>query len=388
MTLRPFALLLVAAVATPTTATHAAANCDAVPVLAADTRQALRGVEDIAIDRTARIAYLSATDRWAVEDELGGPLARTTQGGLYALTLEAQERPLLARPLTRDFTAHTDFHPHGIDLYIAPSGARTLFAVNHRFLHGPDGWRTEQAVEIFDVGEAGLVHRASVIHPFISSPNDVAAAGPDAFYVTNDHGNGGALARAVEDLTGRGLGSVVHVDLARPPAERVRMIATGIAYANGVALSSDHGTIYVAASRDKALLAYDTFHPERAPRTIPLPLGPDNLSWGDDGRMYIAGHPDLLRFALYAKTAPFAWGLHVAPSAAVRISPTESDPAATVESVWHDDGHRLSASTVAAVAGPLMLVGTVYGDRIGVCRLAADPSLSHAAIAGAMTARR
>jgi arylesterase/paraoxonase len=215
-------------------AAQAAVTCDAIPVLAADTREALRGVEDIVIDRDARVVYLSATDRWTVEREVGGPQERTTQGGLYALPLATSDRPLLARPLTRDFAAGTDFHPHGIDLDIAQSGARTLFAVNHRFLHERDGWRTEHAVEIFDVREAALVHRASVLHPFLSSPNDLAAAGSNAFFVTNDHGDGNALERAVEDVTGRGRGDIVHVDLTRTPTERVRIVASGITYANGI----------------------------------------------------------------------------------------------------------------------------------------------------------
>jgi arylesterase/paraoxonase len=381
--MRTFTLraVLAVAMAMPPAAASAAARCEAVPVFAADTREALRGIEDIVIDRAAGIAYLSATDRWAVEKEVGGPLARTTQGGLYALALQAADRPLLARPLTRDFAAATDFHPHGIDLYMAPSGARTLFAVNHRYLHGRDGWRTEQAIEIFDVGEAGLTHRVSVIHPFISSPNDVVAVGRDEFYVTNDHGDGGALSRAIEDLTGRGLGTVVRVDLARPPADRVRVVATGIAYANGIALSPDRSRLYVAASRDKAIETFPLLHAGRPGGTIPLPLGPDNLSWGTDGKLYVAGHPDLLRFALYAETANLSWGLHTAPSEVIRLDPAADDPAATVETVWRDDGETLSASTVAAVAGDLMLVGTVYGDRIGVCRLPKERSLRHAALA-------
>jgi arylesterase / paraoxonase len=354
-------------------AARAAATCEAVPVLATDTRQALRGVEDIVIDRDARLVYLSATDRWAVDREIGGPLARTTQGGLYALPLPASERPLVARSLTRDFAAGTDFHPHGIDLYVAPNGARTLFAVNHRFLHERNGWRTENAVEIFDVAGTSLVHRASVTHPFLSSPNDLVAVGPRAFFVTNDHGDGNVFERAVEDVTGRGLGNVVHVDLSRPPSERVRVVAAGVAYANGIAISPDRRMLDVAASRDKALVVIELAPSGGAPHTIPLPLGPDNLSWGPDGRLYIAGHPDLVRFALYAKTANRRWGLRTAPSQVIRIDPVAPDPKSTIESVWRDDGATLSASTVAAVAGRLMLVGTVYGDRIGVCRLNEEP---------------
>jgi arylesterase/paraoxonase len=353
-------------------AARAAASCDAVPVLAADTREVLRGVEDIVIDRDVGIAYLSAYDRWAVEAEVGGPQARTAQGGLYALPLGQTDRPLVAKPLTRDFASANDFHPHGIDLFIAANGARTLFAVNHHFLHEGDGWRTEHTVEVFDVGDAGLTHRLSVTHPFITSPNDLVAVGADAFFVTNDHGGGTALARMVEDVTGRGLGNVVQVDPGRPAAERVRLVAGGIAFANGIALSPDRRTLYVAAARDKALLAFNLASPTQKPRTIPLPLGPDNLSWAPDGTLYVAGHPDLVRFALYAKTANARFGVRKSPSQVIRLDPAAADAASTIESVWRDDGATLSAATVAAVAGNVMLIGTVYADRIGVCRLADD----------------
>jgi arylesterase/paraoxonase len=346
-----------------------AASCDVAQVLAADTREALRGVEDIAIDRDSGIAYLSAFDRWTVEAQVGGAASRTTQGGLYALRLadlaEQTSARLIATPLTRGFAAETDFHPHGIDLHIAPSGARTIFAVNHRFLRDARGhWREENTIEIFDVRETSLAHRASVAHPLIVSPNDVVAAGANAFFLTNDHGEASGLARVMEDLFGRGLGSVVAVDLSRPPAEQVRTAVAGILFPNGIALSADRRFIHVAASRDKAILTYDLLRPALAPKKTALAFGPDNLSWGPDGRLYTAGHPSPLRFALYAKTAPWRWGLRRAPSAAARI-----DTAGNVETLFEDDGGKLSGSSAAAASDKLMLVGTVFDDKIGVCRL-------------------
>ena len=350
-------------------AARAVATCDAVPVLAADTREALRGIEDIVIDREAGLAYLSADDRWTVEDEIGRPAARTTQGGLYALALTKLDGPLLARPLTRNFTSKTDFHPHGIDLFVAPSGARTLFAVNHRFLDENCKWRSEQAIEVFDVAGGGLVHRASVVDPLIVTPNDVAATGPDAFYVTNDHGTEAGLSHAMEDVSGRGRASVVAVDLAGSPAQRVRVVARNIAFANGIAISPDRRFLHVAASRSKALLNYEIAQPDKAPRLIPLPLGPDNLSWAADGRLTIGGHPALIRFALYAKTARWRWGVRTSPSMVIRLDPMASDPRATIETLWRDDGTTLSGSSVAAVGDGIMLIGTVFSDRIGVYRL-------------------
>jgi arylesterase/paraoxonase len=345
------------------------ASCEVTQVLAADTREALRGVEDIAIDREAGIAYLSVFDRWTVKAQVGGTVSRTTQGGLYALRLsdlaEGAPARLTAAPLTRGFAAETDFHPHGIDLHVAPGGARTIFAVNHRFLRDGGGrWREENTIEIFDVREASLAHRASVAHPLIVSPNDVVAAGANAFFLTNDHGEASGLARVMEDLFRRGLGSVVAVDLSRPPAEQVRTAVAGILFPNGIALSADRRYVHVAASRDKAILTYDLLRPTLAPKKIALSFGPDNLSWGPDGKLYTAGHPSPLRFALYAKTAPWRWGLRTAPSAAARI-----DAVGNVEALFEDDGAKLSGASAAAATDKLVLIGTVFDDKIGVCRL-------------------
>jgi len=350
-----------------------AAQCDAVPVLAADTQEALRGVEDIVIDRVAGVAYLSAYDRLTVENEIGGTVARTTQGGVYALPLAALRdgapTRLIAAPLTRAFSAETDFHPHGIDLYVAPSGERSLFVINHRFIHADGEWSEASTVEIFDVRGRTLVHRMTVSHPFISTPNDLVANGSSSFFVTNDHGYGDGIERIVEDVFGRGLGSVVYVDLARPPAQQVQTLLSGIAFANGIALSPDRRFLYVASSRDKMMLTYEVLRPTLPPRKTSLDFGPDNLSWGHDGKLYIAGHPSLIRFGLYAKTSYWRWGVHSSPSEVIRLDPTAPDPVATIEPVFEDDGKRLSGASVAAAGDGFVLVGTVLADRIGLCRL-------------------
>ena len=77
----------------------------------------------------------------------------------------------------------------------------------------------------------------------------------------------------------------------------------------------------------------------------------------------------MIRFALYAKTARWRWGVRTSPSMVIRLDPTASDPHATIETLWRDDGTTLSGSTVAALGDGIMLVGTVLSDRIGVCRL-------------------
>jgi hypothetical protein len=345
-------------------------------VAAADGSGILRGVEDIAVDRKNGRAYLSAADRW------NGRRAteRLAPDGIYAVSLAAladgDPQRVEAAALTASFAKDNPFHPHGIDTFVGPDGgAEVLFAVNHRPAPASGG-DPETTVEIFDVVGQDLVHRATVRDKLLTSPNDLAAAGRRSFYLANSYGSAGAFDQIVENLTGRGRGSVVHYDAASPAGPRMQPVAERISFANGIALSKDRARLYVASSRAKELLVYNlggeaaAAEPRREPDArIPLPFGPDNLDWGPDGKLYVGGHPDLIRFAIFAYSGAWPVGLRTSPSQVSRLDTQAPKPEATIESLYADDGERLSASSVGVAANGLLLIGTVFADRIGVCRL-------------------
>ncbi len=343
----------------------AAAKCVHVAVTAADTGQPLVGIEDIALDRTGGVAFLSSDERRRVADEIAADAPTLTQGGIYALPLAAVAAlpaHAAAVALTRGFKG--DFHPHGIDLWLG-SGGDTLFAVNHRARPTP-----AETVEVFDLSNGALVHRTTLQSDLITSPNDLAAAGRNAFFVTNDHGATGTLGRTLEDVTGNGRGSVVRYDGDTAPGARFSRVATGISYANGIAFDRKEQRLYVAASRAEAVQVYDIANgglPRAAPdRTIPLGIGVDNLDLAPDGSLTVAGHPSLWRFALYALTGDWRLGLHTAPSRVARLDP---GPPARVKTLYADDGHQLSAATVGVAANGLLLVGAVFAPGLVTCRL-------------------
>lgn len=129
------------------------------------------GPEDITIHPKTGLAYISSDDRRA------RAAGRDVKGRVFVFDPKAEVPEL--RQLT--LTEPQDFHPHGISLFIHADGRTLLFAVNHR----AEG----SFVEIFEVAGDALLHRESISHPLMFSPNDVLAVGPRSFYVTNDHGS-------------------------------------------------------------------------------------------------------------------------------------------------------------------------------------------------------
>jgi arylesterase/paraoxonase len=245
-----------------------------------------------------------------------------------------------------------DLHPLGLSLFVDDTGRASLFVVNH----GAAG----ASVEIFDLASRTLSHRASIRGELMTSPNDLAAVGPRSFYVTNDHGHTSGLLRSVEEYGQRPWSYLLYYD-----GERFQRAAEGFKYANGVAVSADGATLYVAATVGRSLHVFDRDRESGAlsPRHVHrLDTGVDNLSLDADGALWIAAHPKLLTWVSYAKDAG-----RRSPSQVLKVT----DPGAAapqVEEVYLELGAQLSGSSVAFPAGELLLIGSVLDPRFLLCR--------------------
>ena len=294
------------------------------------------GPEDIKIDAAARRAFISSTDRRA-------PGAR---GAIYAFDLANP----LAESGWRDRTmgAPAEFRPLGVDYYEA-GGVRRLFVVNE----------ANASVELFDVNADGdLVHLETFSERRLTSPNNVAAVGPRAFYATNDVAPGrDSVVSKAHFLARAGSGQILYHD-----GIAWRMAAEGLRFANGVDVSPDGERLYAAETSGMTVRVYDRDIDTGALallRTIPLAAAPDNLNADEAGDVWVGALPkplDVLKLDADSEA--------LAASEIIRLRAS-----GYIESVYRDPGEELSASTVGARLGDTLLIGALYDRKFLICDL-------------------
>jgi hypothetical protein len=225
-------------------------------------------------------------------------------------------------------------------------------------------------VELFDVGDGGeLHHRRTVRSAAFCRANGVAGLGRRRFLVTNDGAACGKWGRCLERALGLKRGNVVLVELDdETETSAVRTVAGRIGFANGLAVDERH--VYVAATRDQALLVYPRETLNRAgtldapERIIAVGGGPDNLSWASEHILLMAVHPSLLRLAAY-RYRWISW-LDTAPTRILAVD--VRDGAQRV--VWASDaGEPLSAATVAVRHEDVLIAGSITDAGLMFCHL-------------------
>jgi arylesterase / paraoxonase len=301
------------------------------------------GPEDITIHPRTGIAYVSATDRRAVLAKQPVP------GAIYAYDLEQHT-------LT-NLTPHADtrFQPHGISLWVGPDGRDALFVVNHPMI---DGEPAANDIEVFDVTDGGLIHRATLTDPLLVMPNDIVAVALDRFYVTNTNKYPPGTMQTLETyLQWKGAQVLFYGPGGFRPAIK------DLVFPNGINVSPDGKSLYVASTLDRAVRFYDRDPASEAlhfRREIPLGSGADNIEIDEHANLWIGAHPKLLRIEKHG-----ADPATLSPSQVLRVTPDGH-----VDEIYLDDGSQLSTSTVAAVRGKRMLVGNVFDDGFLDCEMA------------------
>ncbi len=316
---------------------HFSGQCEAI--------SGVTGAEDITIDQGRQYAYISADDRRATLAN------QPVKGGIYGLDISDPD----STPVLLTHTFSDDFHPHGISLFQSKSGERTLFVINH-LNNG------ENKVEVFDIKVAGeLLHRTSISYPELLTPNDLVAVSETQFYATNDHGNPhGSFMALAEDYLGLALSTISYFD-----GVEGKIVASGLRYGNGLAVTPDTKTMYVAEITGRKINIFDRDLNNGALNKrgeIPVDSGPDNLEWDEKGNLWFAGHPRLLKFAGHAENSE-----NISPSQVIKIDVKANPP--VVSEVYMNLGEEISASSVSAVSEGLMLIGSVFEEHILRCQL-------------------
>lgn len=302
---------------------------------------ALPGAEDITISSSDHFALISSTKRGHF------PPAQEEHGGIYYMDLNNKDFEL--KKLTNDFKA--SFAPHGISIFKKDSTHKVI-AVNHT----PDG----HSLEVFTLRNKMLSFDTSLKDPSMVSPNDVVFIDENRFYFTNDHKYTNGIGRYLEDYLGLAISNVIYYD-----GRKYQEVAKGIAYANGINYDADRSLLYVASPRKFLVKVYKRNLDGSLEfiEDIPCETGVDNIEFDSEGNLWIGAHPNLLRFAAYAKGKE-----KTSPSEIIKIS-YRGKGDYTIEQVYMDDGSTMSASTVAAPFKDLILTGNVMDDKFLVLKI-------------------
>lgn len=303
------------------------------------------GPEDMAMLPDGSGVILSSQDR----------RKRDEPGALYLYDLSS--RP--GKFVRLDTPASMPFHPHALSLYAAPDGQLFLQVINHRSSE-------KHTVEIFTVQQTagatpGLRHRGSVSSDLFVHPNGIAAAGPEAFYLTNDRGSGPRWMHTVENLLQLARSTVVYHD-----GRGARVVAEDIAMANGVEITADGSTVLVGSTLWRMMLAF-TREPSSGmllrSGSMPLPGGVDNIRRDGNGDLWVGLHPNAFAFIGHAMDAE-----KESPSMVARL---HRDPRGAVQAMqaFGDPGTLLSGVSTAIQHDGRLLIGAVFQPRILDCQI-------------------
>jgi arylesterase/paraoxonase len=316
-----------------------AGQCEAVP--------APPGPEDMAY--LANGAIVSSQDR----------RHRDAPGGLYFYDMSS--RP--GRFTQLELPASLVLHPHGISLFTAPDGQMFLHVINHRSSE-------RHTVEIFSVQQVAgttvpmLRHRGSVSSDLFVYPNGIAAAGPESFYLTNDRGPGTAVINVrwmhmLENLLQLARSTVVYHD-----GRGARVVAEDIAFANGIEISADGGTVLVGSTQWRMLLAFTREAQSGLllrSGSLALPGGADNIRRDSNGDLWVAAHPNAFAFIGHARDAE-----KESPSMILRLA-RDSRGVVHTEQAFGDPGMLISGASVGLHHRGRLLIGSVFQPTILDC---------------------
>ena len=299
-------------------------------------RIALKGAEDIVVEKELGFAIISATNR------LVYPPTKPEKGNLYFIDLNDGK----FQPVNLTSKLELPFAPHGIDIMKISDTSYHILAINHV--------NKQHSIEKFLLKGKELIHLKTFKNESMIQPNDIEIISQDEFYFTNDHAYTEGLGKILEEYGGLSFSNVIRFN-----RDNYNEVATDIAYANGIAYDQKRKLLYVASPRHFKVKVFYRKSNGMLDfiEDIPAKTGVDNLTLDDFGNIWIGAHPNLLRFAAYAKG-----DYEISPSEIIKIK-YESRNQFEVESLWVDNGERMSGSTVAVPFNNWLIVGNVMDNH-------------------------
>ena len=208
-----------------------------------------------------------------------------------------------------------------------------------------------------------LKHVNTFSHPNITTPNNVAALGKNAFYITNDHGpHKTGLQHTLSPVLSNG--NVAYCT----SAKGCRIVAEGLAFPNGLLRDEKNGYVYVPSSGKGGIHVYKPLADASLEKVdfIDLPYPLDNLSQDSEGDIYVAAIPKLS-----AMMSGFDDPLNATPPTTIsRVRRKAEGEGWEWEKVLEDAKGEVLPGTTTVIhdvkTGRLFLSG-VYSPFISVC---------------------
>ncbi len=318
-----------------------AITCDAPALI-----HGMVGPEDMRYDATSNALFISATDRrlW--------PRHPSPKDGIYVY------RPGGDSPPFRLTGTAGNFHPLGISIFRAADGSLTLMAVNPPAQGKP-------AIDIFSVSDPktakiALHEQSAITGDLLISPNSVVAIDKNRFYATNDHTSRTGLGLALETYLTLPRADVVYFD-----GSQFRVVADGLRFANGIAMSPDGTHVYVAETTGREIRTYkrSAFTGDLSPVSqLPIASGLDNIAVTAKGDLLVAGAPKLFSFLIYRDdpTKP-------SPSQIFRLAVDTHGIPRAAELIY--SGTDIGAASVGLPVRDRLMIGSVLDPKILSCTL-------------------
>lgn len=242
----------------------------------------------------------------------------------------------------------TNFSVHGLALQETAAGS-----MQYRLYITSHGAR--EAIETFLVDATGakptVTWNGCIPMPANSWNNSLVILEDGGFRATQFMESTNGIERVLAgEITG-------HVWEWHPGGEVTAIAGTELAGPNGIAMSSDGQTLYVAAFGAQAIARFDLASTPPVKTMIPLGITPDNVRWSERGTLLTAGGNN----AAECGTEPCAGGWSV----------WEIDPAtlAAQRLAGMPAGVALASASSALQLGEELWVGTYGGDRIAILPL-------------------
>jgi arylesterase/paraoxonase len=304
----------------------------------------LPGVQDM--ERVGGLVFLS----------VGNARAQSPADGVYAVAADGGKPFKLAG-------GPKDFHPRGIGLYSVPDGKGLfLFAVNKRSngRFSIESFEVKNPVLPFPIAHPAimpsLAPQGFIEGGLLINPQDVAAVSPTTFYVANGTASTFAPMHLLQTYGVLSGGNILYFN-----GTMFRQVADGL-YGTRSLIMAENGNKLVAGG----LLSRSLTSFNREPfagtltedKVIVLPTGPEKLSLDAEGKVWAAGHANILDWK--AMTAD----PHRRASSQVfrvRLDGEET------QQIYGNKGAEIAGASVAVPLGRNLLIGSSLDSRLLFC---------------------